>query len=77
MNDLHSRTCVPCRTGGTMVDEKTIDLYRQQIPNWSISKVDGVQRLTRSYRLKHLNRRLNSVIVWGKLPNVNSIIRYW
>ena len=58
MNDLHNHACVPCRTGGAMVDEKTIDQYRQQIPSWSVSEIDGVQRLTRSYRFKTFKQAL-------------------
>lgn len=58
MDDLHNHTCVPCRSGAALADQKTIDLYRQQIPDWRISEIAGVQRLTRSYRFKTFKQAL-------------------
>lgn len=58
MNDLHDHNCIPCRTGGALLDKSEIDLYRHQVSNWQIIEVDGVKRLTRSYRFKTFKQAL-------------------
>lgn len=52
MEQLSQEYCVPCKGGVPQATPDEIKTYREQIPSWQISEVDGVFRLIRSFAFK-------------------------
>ena len=49
MSDLSVKKCEACRADAPRVTETQINELKQQIPEWTLIEVEGVQRLTRTY----------------------------
>ena len=47
---LTGEHCVACRRDAPRVPDEEIPALRAQIPDWELASVDGVPRLTRSFR---------------------------
>jgi 4a-hydroxytetrahydrobiopterin dehydratase len=46
---LSSKHCVPCHGGEPLATDAEKDSFGEQIPKWSITTVDGEERLVREY----------------------------
>ena len=49
MSDLSVKKCEACRADAPRVTETQINELKQQIPEWTLIEVEGLQRLTRTY----------------------------
>lgn len=58
MNDLSQRRCEACRADSPRVTQTQIAELSPQIPEWDLIEVDGVQRLTRTYKFKNFEQAL-------------------
>lgn len=58
MNDLNQRRCEACRVDSPRVTQTQIAELSPQIPEWDLIEVDGVQRLTRTYKFKNFEQAL-------------------
>lgn len=58
MDRLVAQKCEACHTSSTPATAEEIDLLRPQIPDWEIRTVDGIARLSRTYRLRNFAEAL-------------------
>ncbi|MBI3115240.1 MAG: 4a-hydroxytetrahydrobiopterin dehydratase [Candidatus Kerfeldbacteria bacterium] len=52
MHDLTQKKCVPCEGGSPPASDEEIARLLPQVPRWQIVEVDGVKRLTKTFRFK-------------------------
>lgn len=50
MEDLIESRCTACRGGEPSLTDVEIAALRLQVPGWSVTSKDGVQRIERTYR---------------------------
>lgn len=50
MSNLISRTCEPCRVGAPPATAEEIATGMAQLPGWAIVEIDGIKRLTRTFK---------------------------
>ncbi len=50
---LAAEHCEACRKGAPMVSPEEQEALLREIPDWAVVEVDGVPRLTRTYRFKN------------------------
>ncbi len=53
MSQLSQASCEVCRIGAPTVNEVEAADLLQQIPDWSLINVDGIQQLQRLYKVKN------------------------
>ncbi|MCG3881238.1 4a-hydroxytetrahydrobiopterin dehydratase [Psychrobacter sp. Ps3] len=53
MSALSQASCEVCRVGAPKVSESEAQQLLQQIPNWSLIEVEGIQQLERQYKFKN------------------------
>ncbi|WP_303722943.1 4a-hydroxytetrahydrobiopterin dehydratase [Malonomonas rubra] len=58
MNELQSQACEPCRKGAPLATDAEVEENLRQLPDWQVISVDGIQRLTRSYKFKTFRQAL-------------------
>jgi 4a-hydroxytetrahydrobiopterin dehydratase len=58
MDDLAARRCEACRVGAPKVTPEEIGRLLPGIPGWTIDRVDGIDRLTRSFAFKNFREAL-------------------
>ena len=58
MTELAEKNCVPCRGGVPALNAEELTPLLPLLPEWLLHEVDGVQRLTRVYRLKNFREAL-------------------
>lgn len=58
MERLSEQTCEICRVGAPLATAEEIAGFRSQIPDWQILTIDGVQRLSRTYRFRNFAEAL-------------------
>lgn len=51
MERLVEQKCEACRTSSVPATVEEIENFRAQIPDWDIQIIDGIARLSRTYRL--------------------------
>ena len=66
MSDLSEMKCVACRGGEPTVTEKEIAEYSTKIPNWSLTKVDGIDHLENTFRFNDFLESLAFTNLVGK-----------
>lgn len=59
MTDLASRNCVPCRGGDPPLSKEKIHEYLQELPDWALHELEGVQRITRAFNFPDFNAALD------------------
>ena len=63
---LVTRQCVPCRADSLKVTEKKIAELHLQIPQWKLTNVDGINRLTRTFKFRNFLHALNFTMRVGE-----------
>lgn len=63
---LAAMQCVPCRRGEPTVTEEELAEYRPQVPDWEIVEVEGVRRLTRTFRFPDFRTALDFTVRVGE-----------
>lgn len=53
MTTLSQDSCEACRIGAPKVDEAEARELLQQLPEWSLVKIDGIEQLQRQYKFKN------------------------
>lgn len=53
MSSLSQKSCTACRANATPLSPAEIDRGLQQLPDWTLSVVEGVNQLTRLYKFKN------------------------
>nr|WP_299039836.1 4a-hydroxytetrahydrobiopterin dehydratase [uncultured Psychrobacter sp.] len=53
MSALSQASCEVCRVGAPKVSESEAQELLQQIPEWALIDVDGIQQLERQYKFKN------------------------
>jgi 4a-hydroxytetrahydrobiopterin dehydratase len=58
MEKLSEQKCEVCRVGAPPAAAEEIANFRPQIPDWDILAVDGIERLSRTYRFRNFAEAL-------------------
>jgi 4a-hydroxytetrahydrobiopterin dehydratase len=58
MNKLQEMKCVPCRSDAHRITEAEIQLLTPQIPEWTLRKIDHMDRLERTYTFRDFSDAL-------------------
>ena len=66
MSELSELKCVACRRGAPTVTEKEINEYSTKIPNWSLKKIEGFDRLEYTFRFNDFIESLAFTNLVGK-----------
>ncbi len=53
LQTLSQASCEACRVGAPKVDDTEAHELLQQIPDWSLIEVDGINQLQRQYKFKN------------------------
>ena len=52
MKNINKQHCEPCRSGVPKATAEKIKSYREQIPDWEIVTIDGIERLMRVFKFR-------------------------
>jgi 4a-hydroxytetrahydrobiopterin dehydratase len=69
MNTLRQQKCEVCQIGAPLATPREIDEYLQQAPDWTVTEVDGVKRLRRTFGFKDFNTALAFTNKIGELAD--------
>ena len=58
MEELSSRKCEPCHSGGSPLSDDDIGKYTAAVPEWGVEDIDGINRLTRTFKFKNFKDAL-------------------
>lgn len=50
MSLLSEKTCTACRVGAPLLTDAELNKGLQQLPDWQVIEVEGIQHLTRTYK---------------------------
>lgn len=67
MEQLAQMKCTACRKGEPTVTEEELAIYRPQVPDWQIVKVDGIDHLVRSFIFPNFLEALDFTNLVGAL----------
>ena len=67
MGQLKEQDCEPCRKGAPLASTAETTEFMRQLPDWRIDVIDGIRRLTRSYRFKNFREALDFTDRIGEL----------
>ncbi len=59
MNNISKQQCEPCRSGVPKATADEIKAYREQIPDWEIVTIDGIDRLRRVFKFRNFIEALD------------------
>lgn len=58
MERLTDQTCEPCRSGSAPMSQRDIERLKSQLPDWDLLEIDGVVRLSQSFRFRNFAEAL-------------------
>ena len=58
MTDLENMRCEACRADAPRATVDQIEEFRPRIPDWELIEVDGVKRLTRTFKFRNFEQAL-------------------
>jgi len=58
MTELTKQKCVPFESDNPPMMENEIEDYLQEVPDWDVVEVEGVQRLKRTFKFKNFAEAL-------------------
>lgn len=67
MSDLTSASCVPCKGGVPALTDDEINQLLPDVPEWHVSQVEGVKRITREFRLPDFMAAMELAVRVGAL----------
>lgn len=67
MERLAEQKCEECHASSTPATDEEIVQFRPQIPDWEIRTIDGIARLSRTYRLRNFAEALEFTYRIGTL----------
>lgn len=59
MQDLTSQQCQACRADAPQVTAEEREQFSQQVPDWKLVTVDGIERLQRVFKFKNFVEALD------------------
>jgi 4a-hydroxytetrahydrobiopterin dehydratase len=81
MEKLSEQKCEVCRVGAPLATEEEIANFRPHIPDWQIRTVDGIKRLSRTYRFRNFDEALKFTNRVGELAEAEghhpAIVTEW
>lgn len=81
MEKLVEQKCEACHTSSTPATDEEIENFRPQIAEWDIHTIDGIARLSRTYRLRDFAKALELTNRVGALAEAEchhpTIITEW
>jgi len=81
MGKLSEQRCEVCRVGAPSATEEEIAHFQAQIPDWEIRTVDGIKRLSRTYRFRNFAEALKFTNRVGELAEAEghhpAIVTEW
>lgn len=67
MTSLAQENCTACRQGAPTVPDSEREILLQQLPEWRVVPVDGVDRLEKSFQFKDFREALTFAKMVGEL----------
>lgn len=67
MSGLSQSSCVPCRGGVPTLSAPEIERFREQVPEWRVTEVDGIPRIERTYSFPDFRRAMAFAVRVGEL----------
>ena len=67
MNDLAGKKCVACRADAPRVTREEVKRFMPQLPQWNLIQVEGVDRLTRTFKFNNFIEALTFTNRVGEL----------
>lgn len=67
MTDLAALHCEACRADAPRVTEDELAQFSQQIPEWRVESVEGIQQLQRAFSFKNFREALSFTDAVGAL----------
>jgi len=58
MDDLAAKQCVACRADAPRATPEEKQYYMAQLPEWNLVRVEGMDRLTRTFSFKNFTEAL-------------------
>ncbi len=59
MKNIGIQHCEPCRSAVPKATAEEIKPYREQVPNWEIVTIDGIERLRRVFKFRNFVEALD------------------
>ena len=72
MNELAGKMCEACRIGAPLATPEEIDTFMAELPDWQIIPVDGVNRLSRTFKFKNFREALSFTDAVGSIAEEQS-----
>ena len=67
MSNLAGKTCEACRIGAPLATPEEIDTFMSELPDWKITEVDRVNRLSRTFKFKNFQEALSFTDAVGSI----------
>ena len=67
MAGLTKESCVPCRGGAPTLTSEEIAALEPQVPDWTVTEVDGVKRIAREFKFRDFRQALDFTVAVGEL----------
>lgn len=67
MATLRESKCVPCKGGVPSLGPDAIAKFANQVPEWQVMNVNGVDRIMRQFKFKNFREALDFTIKVGEL----------
>lgn len=67
MDNLSEKTCSACRAGSPMLSDVEVQAALEQLPDWTVAVVAGVNQLLREYRFNNFVQALAFTQAVGEL----------
>ena len=81
MNKLTSKICDACQTGAPQVSATEINEFLQQIPDWEVKEMNGINHLIRYFKFSNFRKALDFTNLVGELAEAENhhpeIITEW
>lgn len=81
MSNLADKTCEACRIGAPLATPEEIDTFMAELPDWQVIQVDGVNRLSRTFKFKNFVEALSFTDAVGSIAEEQnhhpSIVTEW
>lgn len=72
MTQLANESCAACQVGAPLLTSAEVSIAQEEIPEWDVVTVDGVQRFVRVFSFKNFSAALNFANQVGELAEQNN-----
>jgi len=71
MIPLTEQKCVPCEKGAPLLTKEKLEALKPQIPDWKITKADGIPKLSKAFKFKNFKQALDFTNAVGALAEAH------